>query len=118
MRDMDKARFVDEDYESAARAIRTEVVAEFAEQLASASSRWQRFRIWMAINAEVARRLENQAPVLTPKRLRQVKTTAFATFSVAMLAIGIVEGEPYFVGMGATALLLLALYLRFLRRPA
>jgi len=114
---MDKTSLVDDDYERAARAIHAEVVAEFAEQLAAASSRWQRFRVWLAINVEVGRRLESQTTDITSKR-RLIKTTAFAAFSVAMLALGIVEGEPYFVGMGATALLLLALYLRFLRRPA
>jgi hypothetical protein len=46
----------------AIKAIRAEVVAEFAEQLATAGSIWQRFRIQRAIRIEVKRRLLKQAP--------------------------------------------------------
>jgi len=45
----------------AAAAIRAEVVAEFADQFAAASF-WQRFRIRRVINAEVNRRIPQQAP--------------------------------------------------------
>ena len=44
-----------------AAAIRAEVVAEFASEL-SAASFWQRFRIRRAMNAEVKRRIQQQAP--------------------------------------------------------
>jgi len=56
---MDK--FVEDGPERAGAAIRAEVIAEFAEQLSTASF-WQRLRIWRAIDAEVERRLERQAP--------------------------------------------------------
>lgn len=56
-----KFQFVADGCARAVAAIRAEVVAEFASEL-SAASFWQRFRIRRAINAEVKRRIQQQAP--------------------------------------------------------
>jgi hypothetical protein len=53
--------FVADGRRRAYEAVRAEVVAEFAERLKTAT-RWQRVRLWWAIEAEAKRRLRKRFP--------------------------------------------------------